>query len=120
MTNDLAFLPDSCFFKKKQHEFLQFHNHSIEDTQKYEDMLITADSYIENSQFETALEYLHAQLEHNPENEELALKLIKLYKALNYTDAFFDTYNKVSNHLVTAQHWDNAKEYFLNQQKHKQ
>lgn len=54
-------------------------------------------SYIENSQFDTALDYMFTQLGQDPENEKLTEKLLSTYKALDYTNEFQSAYNKFSN-----------------------
>ncbi len=114
LTSELTFLPDNCFFKKRPIKLAQLSDQSRHDELGHEDVLLSADSYIENSQFETALEYMITHLEHDPENEELTIKLIELYKALGYTSELQSAYSKFSNHLITSRYWDDAKRYFLN------
>lgn len=113
LTRELVFLPDNCFFKKRPLELIQLRDRSMPDAQEHEDVLLTADSYIENSQFEIALEYMISHLEQDPENEDLTIKLIKLYKALGYIDEFQNAYYKFADNLITSRFWDDAKQYFL-------
>ena len=115
LTSNTASLPDNCFFKKRPVELTALSDCSGPDSQEPEDVLHVAESYIENSQFDTALEYMLTHLEQNPENEELTVKLLGLYKALGYRDEFQRAYNKFSNHSATSQYWDDMKQYFLNQ-----
>jgi tetratricopeptide (TPR) repeat protein len=115
LTNDYASLPDNCFFKKIQLELIESHDCSPSDTQKAENILDIAESYIENSQFDTALEYMQSCLEQNPEDKTLTIKLLALYRALNYADKFQSAYKKFSNNVATSLYWNDAKQYFLNQ-----
>lgn len=119
LTSDFASLPNNCFFKKTPVELIEPCNYSSTDTQyrsqDNEEVLHVAESYIENSQFDTALDYMLTQLEQNPENKELTKKLLSIYKALDYTNEFQSAYNKFSNHSATCKYWNDMKQYFLNQ-----
>jgi hypothetical protein len=109
---ELYTLPNHCYFKKKKLDKLKLYESSESEILKIEDVMATADSYIENSQFNTALDYMEKHLISDQENEELTIKLISLYKALNYRDEFNQAYKVFSNTLVTSRHWDEAKHYF--------
>lgn len=119
LTSCFASLPDNCIFKKTPVELIELCNYSSADTQYQsqdnEDVLHVAESYIENSQFDTALNYMLTQLEQDPENEELTKKLLSIYKALEYTNEFQSAYNKFSNYSATSEYWNDMKQYFLNQ-----
>ena len=115
LTSSFAALPDNCFFKKSPIELIELCDFSTPDSQDHEDVLHVAESYIENSQFDTALDYMLTQLEQNPENEELTVKLLSLYKALDYANEFQRAYNKFSNYSATSEYWNEMKQYFLNQ-----
>jgi len=115
LTSDHTSLPDNCFFKKAQFELTQSHDCSAPGTHNSENILDIAESYIENSQFDTALEYMHSCLEKNPEDKALTIKLLALYRALNYADKFQNAYKKFSNNVTTSVYWNDAKQYFLNQ-----
>ena len=121
LESEQGLLPETCLFQNKGIEFIKIctRDSSTEiSTQgkSIDDILHTADSYIENSQFDTALDYMTRQLEQDPENEELTIKLISLYKALNYFMQFKDGYEKFANNLLTSRYWDDAKQYFLDKQ----
>lgn len=115
LSSKLSFLPNNCFFKERPVDLIQLCDRSIHDVKECEDIMRAANSYIENSQLNTALEYMITHLEQDPENEELAVKLIMLYKALGYTNEFQKAYTKFENHLMTSRYWDAAKQYYLNQ-----
>lgn len=115
LSSELDFLPDNCFFRKRPIELMRLHNKAMPYIQGDEDVLFTADSYIENSQFKIALEYMVSHLEQDPENEELTMKLIKLYKTLGYTNDFLNAYYKFADNLTTSRFWDEAKQYFVMQ-----
>lgn len=114
LTGCSSYLPDNCFFKKESFEFIKPDKHSAA-TNNSEDILHVTDAYIENSQFDTALEYMQTQLEQEPDNKVLTLKLISLYKALNHVDEFHSAYQKFSKNTATSLYWNNAKQHFLNQ-----
>ncbi len=109
---ELYRLPNHCYFKTKKPIKLKLYESSKSEIIKTEDVMATADSYIENSQFDTALEYMTMHLINDQENEQLTIKLISLYKALNYRDNFNKAYSKFSNTLLTSRYWDEAKHYF--------
>ena len=119
LTADMHELPYHCFYKKKVIQPAQLCTRIAPAQQtninNLNNIAITVDSYIENSQFEIALEYMEQHLEQNPDDEATTIKLIELYKALSYSEAFQNAYNKFSNHLMNAHYWDEAKQYFLNQ-----
>ncbi len=110
---ELYILPNHCYFKTKKPIKLKLYESYKSEIIKTENVMATADSYIENSQFNAALDYMEKHLISDQENEELTIKLISLYKALNYRDDFNNAYNKFSNTLITSRHWDKAKNYFL-------
>jgi hypothetical protein len=119
LTSGFVSLPDNCFFKKTPVELIELCDYSSADiqyqSQDNEDVLHVAESYIENSQFETALNYMLTQLEQDPENKELTKKLLSIYKALDYANEFQGAYNKLSNYSATSEYWNDMKQYFLNQ-----
>ena len=115
LTSRFAALPDNCFFKKSPVKLIELCDFSTPDSQDDEDVLHVAESYIENSQFDTALDYMQTQIEQDPENEELTVKLLSLYKALGYADKFQCAYNKFSNYSATSEYWNDMKQYFLKQ-----
>ena len=78
-------------------------------------LTVNGTAVIENSQFDTALDYMLTQLGQDPENEKLTEKLLSIYKALDYTNKFQSAYNKFSNNLATSKYWNDMKQYFLNQ-----
>ncbi len=106
-------LPDKCYFKKEALELVGKTAYSNTGTKAGEDVLRVAESYIENSQFDTALEYIQKQLVQDPKNKALTLKLISLYKAMNCTDKFHSAYEIFSNNVSTSLYWNNAKQHFL-------
>jgi len=108
-------LPDNCYFKKEAVKLVEQSEHSNSEEKSGEDILHIAESYIENSQFDTALEYMQQHLEQGPKNKALTLKLISLYKALNYADKFHSAYEKFSKNVATSLYWNDAKQHFLNQ-----
>lgn len=103
-----------CFFKKDRTELLEPGEVSISEAKDDENILNIAESYIENSQFDTALEYMQKHLKHGKKSKALTLKLISLYKALNYTDKFHSAYDEFSSNVATSLYWNDAKQYFLN------
>ena len=121
LKNEQKLLPQTCLFQNKAIDLIKIciRDNSTEgskQSQSIDEIIHTADSYIENSQFETALDYMLRQLEQDPENEDLTIKLISLYKALNYFMQFKDGYEKFANNLLTSRYWDDAKQYFLDKQ----
>jgi hypothetical protein len=108
-------LPDNCFFKKEALEYTEQEKHSNAMTETDEDVLRIAESYITNSQFDTALEYMQTHLEQDQNNKALALKLISLYRALNRADKFHSAFEKFSNNVATSLYWSDAKKHFSNQ-----
>ncbi|MDX2503799.1 MAG: hypothetical protein QNL62_04900 [Gammaproteobacteria bacterium] len=112
LTGDMTSLPHNCFFKKTSVDLINLCSPPKSTTQGVEEVLHTIDSYIENSQFDSALEYMSLHLEQDPENEALTEKLINLYKALNYKQEFQLAYKKFANHLMTSRYWDDAEPYF--------
>lgn len=108
-------LPDNCYFKKEVVKLAQQTEQSINKERPGEDILHIAESYIENSQFDTALEYMQKHLEQDQKNKVLTLKLINLYKALDCADKFHSAYNKFSKNVATSLYWNDAKQYFSNQ-----
>jgi len=115
LTSDISYLSNKCFFKKNPLELINLRNKSKPKQQEFEDILHTSDSYIENSQFDIALEYMIKHLEQNPDNKPLTIKLISLYKALGNANDFQNTYNRFANNSITSRYWDDAKQYFLKQ-----
>jgi len=113
MSPELDFLPEQCFFKKESINYIQITDSEAADkVEQIEDIIKTAESYIENSQFGTAEDYMIKHLLLDPEDEPLTLKLIGLYKAINHYDKFIQSYQKFSNCLLTSRHWDEANTYF--------
>jgi len=114
MSPDLEFLPEQCFFKKEGINYIEVTESETADrVEQIEDIIKTAESYIENSQFETAEDYMVKHLILDPEDEPLTLKLIGLYKAMNHYDNFIESYQKFSNCLLTSRYWDEANSYFF-------
>lgn len=112
---DIKLLPDNCFFKKEAVELIEQATELNHESRENEDVLYIAESYIENSQFDTALEYMQEHLDQKPKNKALTLKLISLYKALNCADKFHRAYEKFSNDVATSLYWNDAKQHFSNQ-----
>ena len=112
LSEDCDALPDNCYFKKESVSVVELTERVINGTEGSEDILHIAESYIENSQFDTALEYMQEHLEQIPENKALTLKLISLYKALNCADKFHSAYKKFSNNVATSLYWNDAKQHF--------
>jgi hypothetical protein len=115
MTDDLVALPEQCFFKSSSVHLLHSET-SIEEAQvpeDTEDQLATIESYIENSQFNSAEQYILELLNNEPENEALTIKLINLYQALNESEKFDSAYEQFANSLLTSRYWDAGKQYFL-------
>ncbi len=108
-------LPDRCLFKKEVLEYVEIEEHSDAATKTSEDVLRIAESYIANSQFDTALEYMQTRLEHDQKNKALTLKLISLYRALNRADKFHSAFEKFSNNVATSLYWTDAKKHFSDQ-----
>jgi len=115
LTNNMALLPDSCFFKKLPFDVVEFGVHLIPESKGDEDVLYIAESYIENSQFETALEYMLNKLERDPENVELTKKLLSTFKALDYKKEFQNAYDRFSKNSATSEYWHEMNQYFLKQ-----
>ena len=119
LTSGFVSLPDKCFFKKSPVALIKLCDYTSADTlyqsQDNEDVLHVAESYIENSQFDTALNYMLTQLEQDPENQELTKKLLSIYKALDYANKFQSAYNKFSSYSATSKYWNEMKQYFVNQ-----
>lgn len=113
MTDDLDFLPEHCFFKKEAIELLTIISQTDEKNQKNGNTLQTIESYIENSQFDTAEAYILKHLKNEPDDEQLTIELINLYKALNHTEKFNKAYKQFANCLLTSRYWDEANKYFL-------
>lgn len=113
MTDNLDFLPEQCFFKTAAIELLIIASQADDKKQTVENTLHTIESYIEHSQFDAAEDYILKHLNSDPEDELLTIKLIDLYKALNFTDKFNQAYKQFSDCLLTSRHWDEAKQYFL-------
>ncbi|MCU7800897.1 MAG: hypothetical protein KZQ70_12315, partial [gamma proteobacterium symbiont of Lucinoma myriamae] len=101
-------MPEQCFFKKENVNLIEFSSSQITKTNKSEDILHTADSYIEHSQFETALNYMRNHLEHEQDNIELTIKLISLYKALRNRNEFDKAYERFSSNGVTVRYWNDG------------
>jgi len=114
---DTEALPGSCLFKERSCQLIkpETPTRSAGETEAPEDVLHIAESYIENSQFDTALEYMQKHLLQNPKNKALTLKLISLYKALNCADKFQNAYTKFSNNVTTSLYWNDAKQHFTSQ-----
>ena len=115
LSADSESLPDNCHFKKESLKIAETTERKNSVTEGSEDILHIAESYIENSQFDTALEYMHQHLEQNQKNKALTLKLISLYKALNCTDKFHSAYEKFSKNAATSLYWNDAKQHFSDQ-----
>lgn len=113
ITDDAEFLPELCFFKKEIIELLTIASHADDKKQTIEDTLHTIESYIKHSQFDAAEDCILSLLKNDPENELLTIKLIDLYKALNYTDKFNQAYEEFADCLLTSSYWDEANQYFL-------
>ena len=116
LDSDQSSLPDNCLFREQSIELIKFCERSIADTQEAEDIFHTADSYIENSQFDTALKYMAQHLEQDLDNVQMTIKLIALYKALDNVNEFQKAYEQFANNLLTSRYWDEARQYFLDQQ----
>jgi len=114
---DTDALPGSCLFKERSSQLSEPETETqiVSKTKAPEDVLYIAESYIKNSQFDTALKYMQKQLLKNPKNKALTIKLISLYKALNCTDKFQNAYTKFSNNVTTSLYWKNAKQHFTSQ-----
>ena len=117
LSADSDTLPDACFFKAQSFELIEPETETpaTTETKEPEDVLHIAESYIENSQFDTALEYMQEHLTQNPKNKALTLKLISLYKALNCADKFKNAYTKFSDNVTTSLYWNDAKQHFSGQ-----
>jgi len=117
LTADTSTLPDGCFFKEQVFELIEpeTETQAATETKAPEDILHIAESYIENSQFDTALEYMQEHLTQNPKNKALTLKLISLYKALNCAEKFQNAYTTFSNNVTTSLYWNDAKQHFSSQ-----
>lgn len=114
MMTNLDFLPAQCFFRKEAIEYLEITpSETTQTDEQIEDIIETAESYIENSQFDTAEEFILKHLSIEPENEPLTLKLINLYKAMNHLEKFNAAFQQFSNCLLTSRHWDDARTHFL-------
>lgn len=115
LSSEVSILPENCLFRKESIELLNTckRTETQPETQSSDDILHTADSYIENSQFDTALDYMTDHLMQDMDNEELTIKLISLFKALTYKDKFHEAYDQFANNLLTSRYWDEAKQYFL-------
>jgi len=115
LSEDNKSLPDGCFFKKEVTELFRKTKSSASEEKNGEDVLHIAESYIKNSQFDTALEYMHRHLAQSPKNKALTLRLISLYKELNYVEKFHSAYEQFSKNITTSLYWKGAKQHFLNQ-----
>jgi len=104
------FLPEDCLFKNNAMNLLS--NFVSTDNDNQNDILLITDSYIENSQFTEAQEYLNQQLQQDPDNEALTVRLIHLYQVLNLPDEFNQAYQSFADNLLTAQLWNEAKQFF--------
>jgi len=114
LTENTVALPDNCFFKKEPFALVELNKLPESDTKDTENVLHIAESYIENSQFDTAMEYMQTHLTQEPKNRALTLKLISLYKALNCADKFQSAYKKFSDNVSTSLYWNDAKQHFTN------
>lgn len=115
LTELAEFLPEGSLFKKESLVLIKMCSAQVTEIEQIENVLETIDSYIENGQFDEALDTMTKRLEQDPENEQLTLELIKLYKTLDDDAGFETAYEKFADHLMTSQYWDDAKQYFLDQ-----
>ncbi len=105
-------LPAECLFRDIQKYLLTDIITLPDDAAKDEDILLTADSYIENSQFDAALDYISKHLQLDSGNKELTSRLLYLYKALNLNNEFQLAYQQYAQQTNTAQLWNEAKAFF--------
>jgi len=112
-TTEIDTLPEHSFFKKESVELLDMCQNKMPEPDSLENITETVSSYVENSQFDIALEYLTEQLDMDPVNEPLTLELIKLYKMLDSKSEFKIAYDKYADHLITSKYWDDAMQHFL-------
>jgi len=117
ITATQAFLPDNCLFKEAPFKLVQLHILTSNHAQTYEDVLLTADSYIENSQFDTAIEYISHHLDSDSNDKELTVRLIELYIKLGYADKFQKAFDKFCSRSMQSQHWHDAKKIIMQSRK---
>lgn len=113
LRSDYPALPNHCYFKKPTITLLDLNEISDNEKDSKTDAISIANFYIENSQFDTAIEYIQSFIDKQPDNEALTIKLLALYKALSYTDEFHSVYEKYSKHPETSRYWQETKQYFL-------
>lgn len=112
-TSENNTLPEHSFLKKESLELLDMCQKQRSEHESLENITEIVNSYVENSQFDIALEYLTEQLDMDPENESLTQELIKLYKMLDSKSKFQIAYDKYADHLMTSKYWDDAMQHFL-------
>jgi len=112
LTDNHPLLPAECLFRDRQKYLLTDIITIPDDATNNEDILLTADSYIENSQFEAAMDYISRHLQQDSGNKELTSRLLYLYKALNLNDEFQLAYQQYAQQTNTAQLWNEAKTFF--------
>ncbi len=112
LDNNDNFLPRDCLFKNTHGELLTDFVTDRDNRLDSEDILATADSYIENSQFEAALEYMTEYLKQQPDNKALTARLIELYQILNMEQAFNQAYRQFADQASTGHLWSEAKQAF--------
>ncbi len=117
LDNTDTFLPQDCLFKNTYGDLLTDFVTNMDSNIDSEDIVATADSYIENSQFDAALEYMTEHLKQQPDNKVLTRKLIELYQVLNMEHEFNQAYQQFADQaftaqLSTAELWSKAKQTF--------
>ena len=112
LDNTDVFLPQDCLFKKTHDNLLTDIVTDMDSHNVSEDILATADSYIENSQFDAALEYMTEHLKQQSENKALTRKLIELYQVLNMEQKFNQACQQFADQASTAQLWHEARQTF--------
>ncbi len=112
LENTDAFLPQDCLFKNTHGDLLTDFVTNMDSHIDSEDILATADSYIENSQFDAALEYMTEHLKQQPDNKALTRKLIELYQVLNIEHELNQACQQFADQASTAELWSKAKQAF--------
>ncbi|HHO59182.1 MAG TPA: hypothetical protein ENJ64_02990 [Thiotrichales bacterium] len=112
LRDDLAFLPGECLFRKSSVEPVCLSAPALRTVA--EDPLSVADSYIENSQFDMAVDYMRSQLEKNSASEAMTMKLIELYRATGNTAALARDAEKFSKNKTLSPLWQAAIERLKN------
>lgn len=116
LKNNNPLLPSDCLFKNNPitllSNIIQNNNSEHHTYTENEDILITINSYIENSQFDAALEYMTEHLQQEPDNKALTSKLISLYQAMDMKQEFAQAYDQFANQESTTQLWRDAQQRF--------